>query len=184
MELTNNQLCHLRDIDELQKIATLQKSTNITTAGAGTGNGVGGGSGKSTEIGALDGANNTAENSVSTGAGNGIAPVSGNSAENGAGPGAGSNAENGTGNGMGNGTGPDAGNGTGNGAAAPQLVRVEYKVDARFIADNDVVLTTYELLRTKPMIFKKVRPAGGGGMIFVACGFRPVLMEGQYFQKC
>lgn len=36
-------------------------------------------------------------------------------------------------------------------------VRVEFKYDADFVADNDVVLTTYELLRSKPTIFRKVQ---------------------------
>ncbi|CAM9752136.1 unnamed protein product, partial [Laminaria digitata] len=64
---------------------------------------------------------------------------------------AGNSTGDGTGNGVGNGSGTGAGNG-----AAPELVPVEFKVDSRFIADNDVVLTTYELLRTKPSIFRKI----------------------------
>ena len=42
-------------------------------------------------------------------------------------------------------------------------------VDLRFIADNDVVLTTYEMLRTKPSIFRKVN------FLFVGVYLVPVL---------
>lgn len=41
-------------------------------------------------------------------------------------------------------------------------VRVEFKYDANFVADNDVVLTTYELLRSKPTTFRKVCTACRG----------------------
>lgn len=41
--------------------------------------------------------------------------------------------------------------------AGDVMVRVEFDVDAWFVADNDVVLTTYELLRNKSTIFRKVR---------------------------
>ncbi|CAN0064539.1 unnamed protein product [Scytosiphon promiscuus] len=35
-------------------------------------------------------------------------------------------------------------------------VRVEFKVDQYLVADNDVVLTTYELLRSTPAVFRKI----------------------------
>ncbi|CAM9858108.1 unnamed protein product [Ectocarpus sp. 6 AP-2014] len=63
---------------------------------------------------------------------------------------------------LGGGTG--SGNGSGNGTAAAgagrgaedETVRVDFKVDAALVADNDVVLTTYELLRTRKSLFQKI----------------------------
>ncbi|CAM9883365.1 unnamed protein product [Pylaiella littoralis] len=46
-------------------------------------------------------------------------------------------------------------NGAGN-DSGDVVVRVEFKVDTWFVADNDVVLTTYELLRSRPTIFRKI----------------------------
>eukprot|EP00752_Nemacystus_decipiens_P012660 g11214.t1 len=50
-------------------------------------------------------------------------------------------------------SGPAAGAAEGEGDVT---VRVEFKYDANFVADNDVVLTTYELLRSKPTTFRKI----------------------------
>lgn len=65
------------------------------------------------------------------------------------------------------GGGMGSAHGSGNGAAAAEAargaedetVRVDFKVDAALVADNDVVLTTYELLRTRKSLFQKVGAA-------------------------
>ncbi|CAM9883563.1 unnamed protein product [Choristocarpus tenellus] len=36
------------------------------------------------------------------------------------------------------------------------MVKVEFKVDKHLLADNDVVLTTYEMLRNSSLLFRKV----------------------------
>lgn len=149
--------------DQIQRLRApggyYRSVAGVATAGPGTGNGAENGAGNGTDNGVKNDVGTGAGNCSGNGTGNGTVNESSTGVGSGAGNGCGSGGENGTGNDsknvVGNGAGNGAGNGVGNGAA-PELVRVEFKVDPRFIADNDVVLTTYELLRTKTTIFRKV----------------------------
>ena len=55
--------------------------------------------------------------------------------------------------------GRDAGSGSGSGSDGGEeveMVKVEFKPDELLLADNDVLLTTYEVLRSKQALFRKV----------------------------
>lgn len=172
MDITDDQILRLRAPGGFRNAA------GVTTAGPDKGNGAENGAGNSTGSSAGIGARNNA----GTRAGNGSGNSTGNGTGNESSTDVGNDAGNGIGSGGENGAGIGSRNAVGNGAA-PESVRVEFKVDSFFIADNDVVLTTYELLRTKPTIFRKVICCFFGGFVVrvfcfvvlcvlvVCCGF-------------